>query len=218
MKILIASRNRGKIAELKDLLGQYITDTELELVSLDDVGMTGEIEENGSTFEENALIKANAGAAFSGLITIADDSGLAVKALDGAPGVYSARYAGEGHNDAANNAKLLDALRGVGDREAAFICAMACVFPADSPLTGDGTPILVKGACVGEILCAERGEGGFGYDPLFWYDEFGKTFAELSIEEKNAISHRGRAVAKLGEALSERIKAYKEIIWRKYGL
>lgn len=216
MKLLIASRNRGKIAELKELFGEYITDTQLELLSLDDVGMTGEIEENGAAFEENALIKARAGMEFSGLITVADDSGLAVDALDGAPGVYSARYAGEGHNDAENNKKLLEALRGVRDRSAAFVCCMACVFPADSPLAGD--PITVTGRCEGEILCAERGEGGFGYDPLFWYDDYGKTFAELTREEKNAISHRGQAAAMLAWELGRRIQAYKEIVWRKYGL
>ena len=211
-ELVLASGNKGKIAEFQRLM----EDLAVQVHSMKEYPQIGEIVEDGSTFAENALIKARTVCKATGLAALADDSGLMVDALDGAPGVYSARYAGEGHNDAANNAKLLDALRGVADREAAFICAMACVFPADSPLAGE--PLLVKGACVGEILCAERGEGGFGYDPLFWYDEFGKTFAELSTEEKNAISHRGRAVAKLGEALSERIRAYKEIVWRKYGL
>ena len=212
MKILIASRNKGKIKELHMLLKQYITDTELELLSLDDVGFAGEIEETGTTFEENALIKARAGAEFSGLITVADDSGLCVKALNDAPGVYSARWSGAG--DDANNEKLLSELKGVADRTAAYICCMTCVFPDGAILEGE--PIVAMGAVVGEILCDYRGEGGFGYDPLFWYDEFGKTFAELSPEEKNAISHRGKAVAKLGTALQERIAAKKEELWRKY--
>lgn len=216
MKILIASRNRGKITELRNLLAEYITDTEIEAVSLDDVGMTAEIEENGETFEENALIKARAGAAFSGLVTIADDSGLAVEALGGAPGVYSARYAGEGHDDAANNRKLLENLHGVRDRSAAFVCSMACVFPENSPLAGE--PLTATGRCEGEILCAERGEGGFGYDPLFWYDEYGKTFAELTLEQKNEISHRGIAAAILAQKLEARIQIYKEQVWRKFGL
>lgn len=216
MKILIASRNKGKIEELRQLLSAWIEDVTLELVSLDDVGFYDDIEENGATFEENALIKARAGAEFSGLITVADDSGLAVDALDGAPGVYSARYAGEGHDDKANNEKLLDNLRGVKDRSAAFVCSMACVFPDGAALTGD--PIVVSGRCEGEILCAPRGEGGFGYDPLFWFDPWGKTFAEMDKNEKNAISHRGAAVKLLGQALAERIRLKKEEVWRKYGL
>lgn len=216
MKILIASRNRGKIAELRELLGAYIDSSNLELVSLDDVGFEGEIEENGTTFEENALIKAKAAAEFSGLISVADDSGLEVKALGGEPGVYSARYAGEGHDDAANNEKLLRNLHGVRDREAAFVCCMACVFPENAPLQGD--PIVVTGKCVGEILCCPRGEGGFGYDPLFWFDPFGKTFAEMDKTEKNSISHRGEAVKQLGIALDEKIRVQKELLWRKYGL
>lgn len=216
MKILIASRNRGKIAELRELLGAYIDEVELELVSLDDVGYPGEIEENGTTFEENAMIKAMAAAKFSGLVSVADDSGLEVEALGGEPGVYSARYAGDDHDDAANNEKLLKNLRGVGQRDAAFVCCMACVFPEGAPLGGD--PIVVTGKCKGEILCAPRGEGGFGYDPLFWFDEFGKTFAEMDQTEKNSISHRGEAVKLLGIALGQRIQAHKDLLWRKYGL
>ena len=208
LKILIASRNRGKIAELHRLLTAYIDGAELELVSLDDVGFTGEIEENGNSFAENAMIKARASADFSGLISVGDDSGLSVYALDGEPGIYSARYAGEGHDDAANNAKLLEKLKGQSCREAAFICAMACVFPEGCAVGGD--PIEVTGVCEGEILCAPRGEGGFGYDPLFWFDELGHTFAELSGDEKNSISHRGRAAAALGRELSERIAAVGE--------
>jgi XTP/dITP diphosphohydrolase len=214
MKILIASRNRGKIRELDRLLSAYITGTKIELLSLDDVGFEGEIEENGTSFQENALIKARAGAEFSGLVTVADDSGLAVDALGGAPGIYSARYAGEGHDDEANNRLLLENLRGVADRSAAYVCAMACVFPDSSPLAGD--PLVTVGTVKGEILCEPRGEGGFGYDPLFWFDPYGKTFAEIDQDEKNAVSHRGEAVKQLGILLSRRIDEAKEKLWRKY--
>ncbi len=214
MKILIASRNRGKIRELDRLLSAYITGTKIELLSLDDVGFEGEIEENGTSFQENALIKARAGAEFSGLVTVADDSGLAVDALGGAPGIYSARYAGEGHDDEANNRLLLENLRGVADRSAAYVCAMACVFPDSSPLAGD--PLVTVGTVKGEILCSPRGEGGFGYDPLFWFDPYGKTFAEIDQDEKNAVSHRGEAVKQLGILLSRRIDEAKEKLWRKY--
>lgn len=216
MKICIATRNKGKISELRELLMRYVTDIKLELVSLDDVGFEGDIVEDGETFAENALIKARAAAEFSGLVSIADDSGLVVYALDGAPGVYSARYAGEGHDDEANNAKLLRKLAGISDRSAAFVCSMACVFPEGAPLSGE--PIVVEGRCEGEILCNPRGRGGFGYDPLFWYDNFGKTFGEMDMAEKNAISHRGYAVAALGAAINERIAIEKEKLWRQYGL
>ncbi|CDE05850.1 non-canonical purine NTP pyrophosphatase [Anaerotruncus sp. CAG:390] len=205
LKILIATRNRGKLAELERLLSVYIDGAELTLLTLDDVGFTGEIVENGATFAENAMIKAKTAADFSGLISVGDDSGLCVYALDGEPGVLSARYAGEGHDDAANNRKLLEKLKGVSYRDAAFVCDMACVFPEGCGL--DGEPIEVEGRCEGEILCNPRGEGGFGYDPLFWYDEYGETFAELSQDDKNAISHRGVAAAKLCHMISERIAA-----------
>lgn len=185
--MVLASRNRGKLKELHRLLTSYLGEG-VELLSLDDVGLFDDVEENGSTFAENALIKARA-AAKSGYIALADDSGLCVEALDGAPGVFSARYAGEHGNDAANNALLLENLKDKTNRRAAFVCAFACVFP-------DGRePIVVEGRTEGEILTAPRGEGGFGYDPLFYYAPFGKTFAELDGEEKNSISHRGAAVA-----------------------
>ena len=194
--IVLASRNKGKVRELQRLLCDLLGDV-IELKSLDEVGITEEIEENGTTFEENAMIKAKA-AAMSGYPGLGDDSGLVVRALDMAPGVYSARYAGEHGNDAANNALLLKNMEGERDRAAAFICALALAFPDGS------APIRATGAVEGEILFNPRGEGGFGYDPLFWVDELGKTFAELSPDEKNAISHRGRAIARFANLLAER--------------
>lgn len=216
MKICIASGNRGKIAELQKLLSEYIKDIEIELVSLKELGFEGDIVEDGDTFEENALIKARAAAEFSGLCSIADDSGLIVNALDGEPGVYSARYAGEPCDDAKNNEKLLKNLEGIGDRSAAFVCTIACVIPEGQPLSGE--PIIGTGYCPGEILFNPRGKGGFGYDPLFWFDPFGKTFAEMSAEEKNAISHRGAGVRAFADAFNKRIAEEKETLWKRYGL
>ena len=207
MKILIASKNKGKISELQKLLSGHISGEPIELLSLDDVGFVGDIEEDGTTFAQNAMIKAKAAAAFSGLISVADDSGLEVNALGGEPGIYSARYAGEQHDDAANNEKLLSRLADKNDRSAAFVCCMACVFPKDFAEYGDD--FTVFGRCGGEIIDEYRGQGGFGYDPLFLVPEFGKTFAEMSAEEKNAVSHRGKAVELLGQELSARIKNKK---------
>ncbi len=197
MKAVLASHNKHKLAELQRLLSVYLPN--VEILSLADVGLDGEeIIEDGETFAENALIKAKY-AARSGFIGIGDDSGLCVFALDGAPGVRSARYAGENADDRANNEKLLDALKGESCREAKFVCTIACVFP-------DGTdPIVVEGETEGEILCAPRGDCGFGYDPLFWFDQDGKTYAEMGADEKNAISHRGKAIKKLAEALVNRL-------------
>ena len=185
MKMVLASRNAHKIKELQTLLSQYIED--IEILSLDDVGIFGEIEENGETYRENALIKARV-AASSGYIGLGDDSGLSVRALGGAPGVYSARYAGVHGDYAANNAFLLKNLEGESDRFAEFVCTLACVFPDERE------PIVVEGRTAGVIIDSERGKEGFGYDPLFYYEPFGKTFAELTAEEKNSISHRGRAI------------------------
>lgn len=198
MTVVLASRNKGKIAELDRLLRAELGDR-ITLKSLDDIGFLEEIEENGATFSENALIKASAIAA-RGYIALADDSGLCVEALDGEPGVYSARYAGEHGNDAANNALLLRNLAGVENRRAAFVCAFACVFP-------DGrTPILAEGRVEGEILTAPRGSGGFGYDPLFYYPPLEKTLAEIGKEEKNSISHRGAAVRAFAAKLAAAMK------------
>ena len=195
--VVLASRNRHKVAELQKLLTEALGDV-IELKSLDDVGLTGEIEENGSTFAENALIKAEA-AAKSGYPGLGDDSGLVVPALDMAPGIYSARYAGEHGNDAANNALLLKNLEGQKDRAAAFVCALAMAFPDGS------APIRATGAVEGEILLSPRGENGFGYDPLFWYDPMGKTLAEMTAEDKNAVSHRGAAVRQFAARFARRM-------------
>ena len=195
MKIVLSTRNKHKIDELQALLSQYLRN--IQVLSLDDIGFLGDIEENGANFDENAMIKARAAADFSGMIAVADDSGLVVDALDGAPGIYSARYSGvDGEQrDQANNKKLLEELAGVANRSAAFVCSIACAFPK----TMSAADFTVVGVTAGEILCAERGKGGFGYDPLFWVDELGKTFAEMSPEEKNMYSHRGRAVVKLAQ-------------------
>ena len=196
MKIVLASRNKKKIAELQTLLSQYIEN--IEILSLDDVGIYGEIEEDGDTFEANALIKAKV-AASSGYIGVGDDSGLVVDALGGAPGVFSARYAGEHGDDEANNALLIKNLAGIADRSARFVCCIACVFPE-----GDkNEPIIAKGFVEGEIIDERQGDGGFGYDPIFYCPAVGKTLAEVSAEEKNKVSHRGNAI----KAFAEKLKA-----------
>ena len=196
MKIVLASRNKHKIEEWQATLKKYIDG--VEILSLDDVGVYGEIEEDGTTFSENAVIKAKA-AAMSGYISVGEDSGLSVNALDGEPGVYSARYAGEHGNDAANNSLLLSRLEGVTDRSATFVCAIGCVLP-------DGEEKVFLGESHGVIIDEYRGKGGFGYDPLFYVESMKKTFSEMTAEEKNSISHRGRAIEKFAEWL----KNYKE--------
>ena len=193
MKIVLASRNQHKIAELRALLSKHMEG--IEILSLDDVGFYDEIVENGATFEENALIKARA-AARSGWIGMGDDSGLTVRALGGAPGIYSARYAG-GKGDAANNALLLENMKEMDDRYGEFVCVIACVLP-------DGEEFTVRGVTGGELLCEYHGEGGFGYDPLFYLPEYGKTYAEMTAEEKNAVSHRARAIALMAKELTKR--------------
>ena len=195
MKIVVASHNKKKIKELNALLGKYVEG--VELLSLDDVGFFDEIVEDGDSFEANAYIKARA-AARSGYIGVGDDSGLCVDALGGAPGIFSARYAGEHGDDEANNELLLKNLSDKSDRSAEFVCALACVFPE-----GNGNEdFCVIGKARGEILPARHGEGGFGYDPLFYFPPLEKTFAEMGAEEKNEISHRGEAVKLLGERLA----------------
>ena len=196
MEIVIASRNKHKIGELQALLSHYIEN--VVLLSLDDIGYEGDIEENGADFHENALIKARV-AASTGKIGVGDDSGLCVKALDGAPGILSARYSGEHGDDAANNQKLLFELAGKQDRSAAFVCTIACVMP-------NGEEFYVEGRAEGIILQTPDGENGFGYDPLFYYPPLEKTFACLSAEEKNTVSHRARAVEAFADALNKKIE------------
>ncbi len=193
MEFVLASQNAHKIKELEAILSRELDGARVE--SLSEVGFSGDIQEDGETFAENALIKARVAASY-GKIGIGDDSGLCVYALGGAPGVYSARYAGEHGNDAANNQKLLRELADKNDRAAAFVCAIACVFP-------DGREIVVEGRAEGLITHEPHGEGGFGYDPYFYYEPLGKTFSELSADEKNAVSHRGRAVLALAEELKK---------------
>lgn len=193
MKIVLASHNQKKIKELREILAGYIPD--VEILSLDDVGLTEEIEEDGTTFAENAFIKAHA-AATSGYIGVGDDSGLEVYALDRAPGIYSARYSGEHGDDEANNRLLLHNLANKQDRSGAFVCCIACVFPED--LTRG---YYFEGRTEGEIINQYRGEGGFGYDPLFYYPPMDKTYAEMTAEQKNSISHRGKAMKLLVDFL-----------------
>ena len=186
-ELVLASHNAGKLKELQAMLG--------ESVQLRSIGEFSQVEpeETGLSFVENAILKARNASRISGLPALADDSGLAVDFLGGAPGIYSARYA-DGKGDAANNAKLLDALKDVPDAErgAQFVCALALVRHADDPL-----PILCEGLWPGRILHAPRGEQGFGYDPLFWVAERGCSSAELPPEQKNQLSHRARAMAQL---------------------
>ena len=200
MEIVLASKNKHKINEFQQILKGYLPD--IKVLSLADVDFQGEIDENGDTFEENAKIKAQAIAEL-GYIGVGDDSGLSVEALFGAPGISSARYAGEHGNDAANNEKLLFEMRDKEDRSAAFVCVIACAFPKGEYSECD---FCVRGEAKGKILNELCGEGGFGYDPLFYVEEYKKTFAELSSDEKNSISHRGRAVELFAERLCEIIK------------
>ena len=186
MKILLASRNKKKISELRTLMAEYMSD--IEVLSLDDVGFTDDIIEDGETFEEIAMIKAKTGASW-GYVCVSDDSGLSVDALGGAPGVYSARYAGEHATDDENNEKLQEAIKDVPDEKctARYVCVVACATP-------DGKNFFVRETCEGRIIKEYRGNGGFGYDPMFFVEEFGCTFAETTPEQKNSISHRGKAM------------------------
>ena len=194
MKLLLATGNKGKLREIKLLLDG----ADIEIVGLDQLENPPEVIEDGDTFAANAQKKALDMAKFSGYLTLADDSGLVVAALDGAPGVYSARYAGEPGDDAANNAKLLTAMDSVADnkRQAAFHCAVALAWP-------DGRCETYAGQISGGVLRSARGVDGFGYDPLFLVPEYGKTTAELSLEIKNRISHRGTALRKVIPLLLE---------------
>lgn len=195
MKVVVATRNPGKLREIVPLLAEL----RLELCTIDEVAPGAELREDGLTFEANARAKARAAARAAGLPAIADDSGLEVDALDGQPGVRSARYAGSPTDDARNNAKLIAALaaRPGAARSARFRCVAAFVDEAR------GIDIIRDGSCAGQVLEAPRGVGGFGYDPLFLVPALGRTMAELSLEEKNRLSHRAAAFRALATALRE---------------
>lgn len=192
MKIVAATTNKGKIREFQEILECL----GYEVVSMHDEGIDVEVEETGSTFEENALIKARAVALLCDYPVIADDSGLCVDALDGAPGIYSARFAGDDANDYDRNVKLLEVMDGMENRRAQYVAAIAYI-------GADGMEITTEGIIEGEILHEEHGKGGFGYDPLFFCTEIQKCFGEATPDEKNAVSHRGRALKKLCEVLME---------------
>jgi len=194
-KIVMASGNAGKIREIARLLDGL----GVEVVAQRELGV-GDADETGTTFAQNSLIKAQHAADATGLPAIADDSGLAVDALDGAPGVYSARYAGDA-GDEGNNDKLLAALDGVSDRGAAFHCVATFVAP------GDSEPLVAAGEWRGSILYERQGDGGFGYDPLFFVPDCNCSSAELAEEQKNSRSHRGQALRKLVELITQKYQA-----------
>ena len=193
MKLVLASKNRHKLIEMQTILGEL----GLEVVLESEVGIDVDVEETGTTFEENALLKAKAVMEASGMAAIADDSGLEVDALNGAPGVYSARY-GNKNSDAERTAFLLENMRDVPaeQRTARFVSAIACALP-------DGRVVAARGTCEGTILFETRGDNGFGYDPVFYVPELGMTFAEADGAQKNAISHRGNALKKFVQAWKE---------------
>lgn len=195
MKLVLASKNAHKLVEMRDILSQLGVEVVLE----SDVGVDVDVEETGTTFEENAFLKAHAVMEASGLPAIADDSGLCVDALGGAPGVYSARYGGPELDDAGRYRLLLENLRGQLDRRGKFVSAICCCFP-------NGDRVEARGECPGTIAYAPRGEGGFGYDPVFFLPGLKKTFAQLTPEEKNAVSHRGAALRAFREKLEVYLK------------
>ena len=193
-KFVLASQNPKKLKEMNEILSAH----GVEVVLQSDVGLRVDVEETGSTFEENSLLKARAVMEASGMPAIADDSGLCVDCLNGAPGVYSARYGGEELDDAGRYRLLLENMRGQLNRRCRFVSVITCCFP-------NGDMLTARGECEGTLAYAPQGEGGFGYDPVFFVPGLKKTFAQLTAEEKNSISHRGRALeefqAKLGEYL-----------------
>lgn len=183
MKFVLATQNQKKLREMSDILSGF----GVEVVTPKSLGIDLEVEETGTTFAENAMLKAKAICEAANLPAIADDSGLCVDALAGAPGVYSARYGGEGLDDVGRYRLLLENLRGQTTRTAHFACAIACAFPNGDTLTAEGK-------VEGTIAYAPMGEGGFGYDPIFFYPPLRKTFGQLTAEEKHGISHRGKAL------------------------
>ncbi len=195
IKLLVATTNPGKFAEVKDFLRQL----PLEVLSLSDLATWPKIIEDGATFKENALKKARSLAEYSGYLTLADDSGLEVDALNGAPGIYSARYCGEEGNDKKNNEKLMHELREISEekRTGRFVCALALCAPKSHGMK----EWTVRDSCEGRISFELKGENGFGYDPLFFYPSLGKTFGEIDRAIKATVSHRGKALKKLAEML-----------------
>lgn len=193
-RIIFATGNAGKIREIKEIMG----DMNIPIISMKEAGIVSDIEENGTTYEENATIKAKAVAALveEGDLVMADDSGLEIDYLNKEPGIYSARYLGEDTSYRIKNRNLIDRLSGVPDekRTARFVCAIAAVLP-------DGKVLTTRGVIEGRIGYEEAGQGGFGYDPIFYVPELGKTTAELTEEEKNDVSHRGRALRAMKEEL-----------------
>lgn len=195
MKVVLASKNKHKLAEISQITEKF----DMELVLESDLGVDIDVEETGSTFEENSFLKANAVMQATGLPALADDSGIAVDALNGEPGIYSARYGFDDTLDDAGRVRLL--LRNMeavpdGQRQAQFVCVITLVTP-------DGKTIQARGEVHGEVLRETRGEGGFGYDPVFYYPPFGKTLAQVSAEEKNQVSHRAKALKIFYEKLKE---------------
>ena len=193
--MVLATRNQGKLAEFQELLKDF----DVDLRSLADFGPTPEAVEDGETFDDNAYKKASFTAKVLGLPCIADDSGLTVEALDGRPGVYSARYAGDNATDADNIDKLLAEMDGQQNRKAAFECVISIAVASGPALT-------YEGRCEGEITTERQGEGGFGYDPVFFSPELGKSFAQANMTEKNSVSHRGKALAEVGQEFGKILK------------
>ncbi len=186
MILVIATRNKGKTQEIKDLLKDF----PIDIKNLDDFGPIPELEEDGDTFDENAYKKASFASRILGQPALADDSGLVVEALDGGPGIHSARYAGENATDEQRYLKLLDEMKGKSNRKAAFECVISIAVPTGAALT-------YEARCEGLIAREPAGSNGFGYDPVFFYPSYNKTFAQITREEKNRISHRGKALAEL---------------------
>lgn len=199
MKMLLATRNRNKIREMREILGEL----GIEVISQEEAGLNLDPEENGTTFEENAAIKAKAVAEASGMPAIADDSGLSVDALGGAPGVYSARYGGPGLDDTGRWQLLLENMRGEKNRACRYVCVICAAFP-------DGTTISARGECPGILMEAPQGTGGFGYDPVFYMPEYSRTMAEITSEEKNAVSHRAKAIWKFKTELEKTLNGTDE--------
>ena len=192
MKVIIASNNKNKIREFKKIF----ENTSFELQSMSEAGLDIAIEENGTTFEENAIIKATTIAKMLNTYAIADDSGLMVDALNGEPGVRSARYAGDQHNDDDNNKKLMENMKGKTERSARYVCAICFSNPK-------GEYVTTKDSCEGIIVDEPKGYNGFGYDPYFYIEKFQRTMAEITLEEKNTISHRAKALEKMKAKYAE---------------